>query len=44
MVGKQGKKDEGAERREELVRVWEGYFPKTERDPRKRQAREEAMP
>ena len=44
MMGKYGKKDEGAERREELVRVWEGYFPKTERDPRKRQARGEAMP
>ena len=39
LIGKKGRKDLGAERREELVAVWEGVFPAAERTPRGRKAK-----
>lgn len=36
LVGKRGRKDLGAERREGLLAMWDGVFPSPERTPRSR--------
>jgi hypothetical protein len=39
LLGKKGRKDAGAERREGLVAAWEGVFPGPDRAPKKQSVR-----